>query len=478
MTLLRGPQQVTALGAGLMGLTVAVVACWLAFGGPHPFDRPYELKMVVASGSELHSRTPVRIAGVDVGKVKKVERGPGALATVTMEIEQRGLPIHRDATAKVRPRIFLEGNFFVDLSPGTPSAPELKDGGTLPIGQTAIPVQLDPVLSALRQPNRRDLLATVRNLSAALDKGGADALNASLPFWAPAFAQGSQAMEALRGREERDLSGTIRESQRVATALADRDGDLANLVTGLARTSTALASRREQLAASIPEFDALQREARPAFAALNDLFPSARQFAADVRPGIRELPETLRVANPVLAQLQGLLGPRELPALVRTGTPAIRSLARLQPNLRTLLGLVDPVVDCAREKVLPVLTDSIDDPPLTTGRPRLPVYRELLNGLIGQTSGSQNFDGNGHSLRYHAGFGDESFGTGYVPSVGEAVVGVTPEPLLGSRPRFTGQLPPFRPKAVCRDQERVNLAAETGPAFGGLPQNFSRSQAP
>jgi phospholipid/cholesterol/gamma-HCH transport system substrate-binding protein len=478
MTILRGPRQVTALGAGLMAITVAFVSVWLAFGGPHPFHRPYELKMVVESGSELHSRTPVRIAGVDVGKVKKVERGPGALATVTMEIEQRGLPIRRDATAKVRPRIFLEGNFFVDLSPGTPSAPEMKDGGTIPLAQTAIPVQLDQVLSALRTPNRRDLLATVENLAGALERGGADAFNASLPYWAPAFVQGAQAMEALRGREEHDLSGTIRESQRVMTALADRDGDLADAVTGLARTSVALAGRREQLARSIPEFDALQREASPAFAALNDLFPSARQFVADVRPGIRELPETLRLANPLLAQLQGLLGPRELPALLRTGTPAIRALARLQPHLRTLLGQVDPIVDCVREQVLPVLTASVDDPPLTDGRPKLPIYRELMNGLVGLSSASQNFDGNGPALRYHAGFGDETFGTGFVPSVGEAVVGVTSEPLLGSRPRFTGRIPPYRADATCRDQERVDLRAETGPAFGGLPQNFAGRQTP
>ena len=45
---------------------------------------------------------------------------------------QAGLPIHKDATLKIRPRIFLEGNFFVDLQPGTPSAPTIDDGDTIP----------------------------------------------------------------------------------------------------------------------------------------------------------------------------------------------------------------------------------------------------------------------------------------------------------------------------------------------------------
>jgi virulence factor Mce-like protein len=476
--ILSGPKKVTPLGAGLMAVTAAVVAVWLAFGGPNPFDRKFELKAVVESGSELHSRTPVRIAGVDVGKVKKVERGPGSLATVTMELEQRALPIHKDATLKVRPRIFLEGNFFVELGPGTPTAPKMEDGGTIGLGRTSQPVQFDQILTSLRRSNRRDLADTVKNLGEALDGGGAEALNASLPFWAPAFAQGSQAMEALRGQEEHDLSGAIQESQTVATALADRDGDLADAVTGLARTTTALASRREQLAQSIPEFDALQREARPAFDALNGLFPTARQFVAEVRPGLREAPATLRAAIPLLGQLQGLLAPSELPRLVRVGDPAIRALSRLQPHLRSALAQAHPAVDCVRDNVLPVLKDSVVDPPLTTGRPRLPVYRDLLNGITSQGSGSQNFDGNGPSLRYHSGFGDESFGTGFVPSVGEAVVGVTPEPLLGSRPRFTGQIPPYRPNVPCRTQKRVDLTAETGPAFGGLPQNFSQKETP
>ena len=65
-----------------------------------------------------------------------------------MGIRTRALPVHEDATLKVRPRLFLEGNFFVDLHPGTPSAPKLDDGGTIPLSQTATPVQLDQVLAS------------------------------------------------------------------------------------------------------------------------------------------------------------------------------------------------------------------------------------------------------------------------------------------------------------------------------------------
>ena len=98
----------------------------------------------------------MRIAGVDVGKVSSVTR-EGNAGLVTMEIESSGLPIHSDATVKIRPRTFLEGNWFVELQPGSPSAKTLSSGATLPITQTADPVQLDQVLDALNTDTRANL---------------------------------------------------------------------------------------------------------------------------------------------------------------------------------------------------------------------------------------------------------------------------------------------------------------------------------
>jgi hypothetical protein len=36
-----------------------------------------------------------------------------------MQIQDKGRPLHSDAQFKIRPRIFLEGNFFIDVTPGT-----------------------------------------------------------------------------------------------------------------------------------------------------------------------------------------------------------------------------------------------------------------------------------------------------------------------------------------------------------------------
>src|SRR3954454_3147408 len=150
----RHRERVSPFGAGILALGLIAIACYFAFGGSLPWSSDYEVYAQVRSANELHSRTPVRIAGVEVGRVTGFKRGPGSTAIIKMAIRDKGRPIHRDATLKVRPRIFLEGNFFVDLKPGSPSSPEMKGGGTIPLANTATPVQLHQILTELDSPTR------------------------------------------------------------------------------------------------------------------------------------------------------------------------------------------------------------------------------------------------------------------------------------------------------------------------------------
>ena len=111
-------------GVALLALAIILPLVYLGFTKSIPFKPQYEIKAAFESSNNLKKGSPVRIAGVEVGKVTKVEpieEGDGA-ARVTMEIQDKGLPIHEDAELKIRPRIFLEGNFFVDMEPGSPSA--------------------------------------------------------------------------------------------------------------------------------------------------------------------------------------------------------------------------------------------------------------------------------------------------------------------------------------------------------------------
>src|SRR3954449_13600424 len=142
--------------AGLIFVVIVAVFSFEVFTHANPFSSPYELKATFANATNVRTNSPVRIAGVEVGKVKKVEAAgsDSTAATLTMEIKDSGLPIHKDAYLKIRPRIFLEGNFFVDLSPGSPTAPELDSGKTVGMVQTDGPVQIDQVLTTLQKDTR------------------------------------------------------------------------------------------------------------------------------------------------------------------------------------------------------------------------------------------------------------------------------------------------------------------------------------
>ena len=79
-------------------------------------------------------------------------------AVVTMELNEDALPLHEDATFKLRPRLFLEGNYFVDVQPGQPE--RAGDGRRTTRSRSTRPsnsVQLDQVLTTLQGDVRADL---------------------------------------------------------------------------------------------------------------------------------------------------------------------------------------------------------------------------------------------------------------------------------------------------------------------------------
>ena len=453
--------RLTPFAAGVATIVLIAIAAYFAFGGSVPWKQEHLFKAVVRSANELQARSPVRIAGVTVGQVKSVERGPGTAATVTFDISDAGLPIHRDATLKIRPRLFLEGNFFVDLEPGTPAAPNLPDGGTIPITQTAGPVQLDQVLTSLGSDTRTDLQRFLHGLSQSVDKGGAARFHRLVPLLEPAFLKTAVATQALRGEHAGDLSGFISDGERTARALSSRSRDLPVLVESLNTTLTTLAQRQAAVGQSLATLNDIAGHAPAAFTALNGLFPSLRAVSVEARPGLRAAPATLALADPLLVQARALVGQGELPALLDQLDPTVRTLSVLGPRLTTSLGKLRPVTECLRRNAIPVLKSSVVDPPHTNGRP---IYREILDSTVGLASASQNFTGDGPAVRYHAGFGDQLVTTGKVPGLGESLVGLTSQPILGSRPRYTANPPPFRPDVQCISQQPPNLAAETGPA--------------
>jgi ABC-type transporter Mla subunit MlaD len=473
----RSRNRVSPFAAGMIVVVLIAILCFVAFSSSLPFTHQFEVKAVVANAANIQARSPVRIAGVNVGEVKGVERqGDTTTSVVTMSIEDQGLPIFKDAEVKVRPRIFLEGNFFMDVQPGTPGAGKITDGGTIPITQTAGPVQLDEVLTALQADTRKQLQVLVQGYGTALNgkplpsddatqdpdvRGltAAQALNKSLDYSAAALRGVALVNGAALGTNLHDLSKLVAGQQKVAAALSSNDKNLKDLVTNFNRTTAAFASESGNLSATIRLLPPVLEAARPALADLNASFPPTRAFAREILPGVRQNAATIDAAFPWIAQVRQLVSPRELQGLVRELRPAVSSLSSVTDQSLVLLPQIDLVNRCVIRNILPTGDKPVNDGFLSTG---LPNYKEFWQAMTSLSGESQNFDGNGSYTRFQTGGSNQTVSTGPTTFGGGQLFGNAAEAPVGTRPARPATKPPYNRKVPCYKSALPNLTATTG----------------
>jgi phospholipid/cholesterol/gamma-HCH transport system substrate-binding protein len=465
--------------AGAISLAVIGVLIFFAWTQYNPLHHPFEFSATFESANNLKERSPVRIAGVEVGKVTKVEPvgdGNGA-ARVTMKIEDVGLPIHKDAQLKIRQRIFLEGNFFVDLQPGTAGAGEVAEGGNIPVNQTDTPVQFGQILTALQSDTRADLQTLLEEYGQnALGNGqpqgrsdaktGAEYYNESLDSAPGAFRNAAIANDATLGRHPGDLQRVIRSQQKVFKALSTHPETLKDLITNLNVTFRALSSDEGALQATVPALRDTVVRGRPALAELDRALPTLRAFARDALPGtISSLP-ALRESRPFIHQARLLVSRNELRGLTADLRPTIPALARVNRETIPLLDETRALSACQNNVLVPFANAPIPDPdfPNNTGQP---FYKQGPRGFVGLAGESRLFDAN--SPLFHI-----QFGTGPTTVVlgdrGQDFFAQAPEPPQGVRPIRPNRRPTFRPDVPCETQQPPDLNAP-----GGRP---SRSVTP
>jgi virulence factor Mce-like protein len=444
----RGPSPF-AVGAAVLALIL--VATYLGFRKDIPFiNSPYTIKMAVRDTNGITPRSPVRIAGVEIGRVEKIEHtSAGARsATITLAIQDKGRPVYDDARAKIRPRIFLEGNFFVDLSPGTPAAGEMGDGDTIPTSRTASPVQFAQVLSALRSDTRNDLRDAFIEVGKTQDAGGAKAFNASLPIQPASYKFAAIVSDALLGKRPGDLGDVVRDSGAVAGALERDPGRLRSLIVDFNTTAAALADREGALTAAVGELPATLRAAPPALDALNAAFPDVRRFAEGARPGVRSLGPTVDATLPLVRQLRGLVREDELRGLSRRLRGATPPLTQVAVSSTAALGELRALASCTSNVLVPTGNDKIEDKAFPTHGP---VFQDLAKFLPGLAGESRSFDANGQFFKVLATGGAETL------NLGNGLFGSTLDPIVGNNPPPVRNRPPLRPDVPCETQEPPDL---------------------
>ena len=139
-----------------------------------PFDPAHciTLNAEFTDSAGLLATDDVDIAGTKVGQVTGISVD-GKVARVAMQVQGSYLPLHKDATALVRPKNLL-GVTYVELGKGSAGSGDLGDGDTIPLVNTITPVQVDEVLNALDLDTRSKLQLVINALGEATAQRGQD----------------------------------------------------------------------------------------------------------------------------------------------------------------------------------------------------------------------------------------------------------------------------------------------------------------
>lgn len=313
---------------------------WVTFGGPTPFRaKTYEVKVPFNEATQLAEQSDVRISGVNVGKVQKIELAPnGKQALATVAIDAQYAPIPQSTRAILRTKTLL-GETYIELTPGSREGKELADGGTLPEANIAESVQLDEIFRTFNAQTRAAFQEWMQEAAVAI-QGQGQSLSYALGGLEPTFTEFDKLFRVL-------------DSQRVAfgqlfsngattfQSLRGREGELADLVQSSNAVFQTTARRNRDIEALFRAFPTFLDESRLTLRRLKDFSLNATPLMKQLVPAAEELSPTLisiaKLAPESKAFFEGL-GPviKRAPA----GFAATRKLFR--DEFPPLLRAVDP----------------------------------------------------------------------------------------------------------------------------------------
>jgi len=261
--------------AGLLGGLTATL-----FG-----NHPYTVTAYFLSAEGLTQENDVVVNGSRVGRVTSVgiaaDNGPSVGgAQVVMEIDSGSAPLHRGTRATIRTKGLL-GNPFVELTAGPSSAQTIPSGGTLPLQDTASPVDLDQVMDLFDPQTRARIQTLTREGGAALAGRGAD-LNVFLAAL-PGIMQDTSVVTGKIAQQDQQLSALDVEFDRIAQMMATEDQAFRRDIANGASLLDVTAAHEAQLQAELVYADR----------ALGELAAGLKGHEGDLNKMLKQLPAVL-----------------------------------------------------------------------------------------------------------------------------------------------------------------------------------------
>jgi len=275
--------------------------------GQFRFDASSTYSAVFSNVSGLKGGNFVRIAGVEIGKVKHMTLHKDGTVTVEFAID-RNLTLTEGTKAAVRYENLI-GDRYLSLEEGPGSVRKLQPGQTIPLAQTSPALDIDALLGGFRP------------LFRALDPDQVNALSGELlrvfqgqgGTISSVLSQTSALTSTLAGRDQL-IGEVIKNLNTVLATFAARDDQFSEGLDKLSQLAQGLADRKDDISTATAHINA-------AAGTVADLLTDARQPIKDAvtqadrvsgqimsdHEYVDDLLKTLPDAYQVLAR-QGLYG--------------------------------------------------------------------------------------------------------------------------------------------------------------------------
>ena len=245
------------------------------------FQAEQTYKALFSNVTGLQNGQFVRIAGVEVGKVKKISIEPDA--SVLVEFSADASVVLTQGTRAAVQYDDLIGGRYLALKEGVGSAEKLRPGDTIPLTRTSPALDLDALIGGFRP------------LFRALDPGRVNALSGQL-------------IKAFQGQGD-TIGAVLSQTGALTATLADRDQLIGEVITNLNTVLGSLGDDSSQFAKGVDSFSQLvstlagrRQDISNSVAYANAAGRSITDLLAQARPPLQKVVhETDRTAGTVMA---------------------------------------------------------------------------------------------------------------------------------------------------------------------------------
>jgi virulence factor Mce-like protein len=298
----RQPAFANPVLVGAVTVLLILVAVFLAYNANQglPFLPTKQLKVNISDGSNLVVGNDVREGGYLIGLVSNItptQLGNGRVAAqLTLKLSQKYGSVPADSTVTIRSRSAL-GLKYVDFHLGT-SRKTIPDGGTLPISQTKVPVQLDQVFDMFNPPTRT---AIQNNLQGYGDTftGRGSAINDLINTLPPLLGNLKPVAQYLSDPPT-GLTRFFDSADTLVRTLAPVSPTLARLFGDMATTFGAISSDPNALEQTIAKSPSTLSVSTDSLKVQQPFLADFATLGGDLAPATKSLQVALPVINPAI----------------------------------------------------------------------------------------------------------------------------------------------------------------------------------